>query len=252
MLEILMYCYIFALGSIIGSFLNVLIYRFPKNITVVKGFSHCTDCDTQLKAKDLVPIFSFLFLKGKCRYCGSHISYRYPLIETLTALGFTFSFYHFGLSIEFVINALLLADLIVITMIDIDTMEILNRTNLFLVALAIVSMLFGNVIISDRIIGMLIISVPLLLIGYLTKGGFGGGDVRLMACAGFLLGTKSIIVAAFIGIIAGGIFACFLMAKKKKSGKAQMPFGPFLAVGIYTASLYGPQIANWYLSILGR
>lgn len=252
MIDIILFIYILALGSVIGSFLNVLIYRFPKNISVVKGYSHCPDCDNRLVGKDLVPIFSFLFLKGKCRYCKKPISYRYPAIEALTAILFAISYLRFGMSLEFAINALLLSDLIVIAMIDIDTMEILYRTNIFILVLGIVALVFGinSLTLMDCIIGMLIVSVPLFVVGYVT-GGFGGGDVWLMGAAGFLLGSKATVVAVLIGIIAGGIFGSILLYSKKKDKKAEMPFGPWLAIGIYIASLYGTQIADWYLSTLG-
>lgn len=248
MIQTIIYIYVFCLGTVIGSFLNVLIYRFPRNISVVKGYSHCTTCDTRLKAKDLVPILSWLSLKGKCRYCGEKISPRYLYIELLTGILFTISYHFIGLKIDLLFNLLMLSVLVVIAMIDIDTQEILERTNIFLFILAIIRIAVLQLPVMDHVFGMFAISVPLFVLAYF--GAMGGGDVKLMAAAGLYLGLTNVLVAGFIGVVAGGIAGAYLMITHKAEGGSAMAFGPYLCLGIYTAALFGQQIISWYLSLI--
>lgn len=239
---------IFTLGAIFGSFLNVVIYRLPRHESIVHGSSHCTNCQTPIKAYDLIPIISYLILGGKCRKCHHPISLRYPLIELLTAVCFYLMYQTFGLDFNLAIGLILTTILIIITMIDIDTMDIYDRFHIMILGLAITYLFITPVPMIEHVIGFFIISIPLYVIAYLT-GGIGGGDIKLMAVSGLLLGYKATLVAFFIAVVLGGIVAMGLLVTKQKERGSQMAFGPFLCLGIYFAYLYGNQVFNWYLTL---
>jgi leader peptidase (prepilin peptidase)/N-methyltransferase len=238
--------FIFVFGTIIGSFLNVLIYRIPLKLDFVKGRSFCPHCHHELTALDLFPVFSFLFLKGKCRYCGEKISWRYPLIELLTGILFALSYLRFGNTWMSLIGMALAADLIVLSMIDIDTMEFDDGFSIFVLILGIIAFAIQPGTVMFTLLGMFVISIPMYILAVLT-GGFGGADIKLMGAAGLLLGFPNIIVAFFLGVIFGGIQAVFLL-KKGKDRKSMMPFGPHLAIGIFIAFIAAKPILDWYLS----
>jgi leader peptidase (prepilin peptidase)/N-methyltransferase len=244
-LTILLSFFIFIFGLIIGSFLNVLIYRIPLKLDFVKGRSFCPSCHHELGAFDLFPVFSYVFLKGQCRYCHEKISLRYPLIELLTGILFTLVYLRFGVSITSLIGILLTATLIVLSMIDLDTMEFNDGFSIFILILGAISMAIFLPNPMTTIFGMFVISLPMYAIAVLT-GGFGGADIKLMGAAGLLLGFPNIIVAFFIGVLTGGIQAIILL-KKGNDKKSMMPFGPHLALGIYLAFLVGKPLLDWYL-----
>lgn len=239
--------FIFLFGIIIGSFLNVCIYRIPNHQSVNDGFSYCPTCHHRLYPIDLVPVFSYLFLKGHCRYCHTKISMRYPLIELLTGALFLWVYLAIGFTLQLVILLPLTAILVVITMIDLDTMTIPDGLHVAILILGLLGLFIQDLSIMERIIGFFIISVPFYLLAVLTNG-MGGGDIKLMAVCGFLLGAQVIIVAAFIGILLGGFVGVFLLLNKKAQRKSEIPFGPTLCIGIFLASLYGMQIYQWYFS----
>jgi leader peptidase (prepilin peptidase)/N-methyltransferase len=238
----------FLFGCIIGSFLNVCIYRIPHHESIVVGSSHCPECSTPIRPYDLIPILSFLFLGGKCRTCKEKISLRYPLIEFLTGCLFLGVYLVYGYSWTTLIGFIFSGVLIVIAMIDLDTMEIHDVFHYIILGLALVSILLlkGNIV--DRLVGSLIISLPFYVVAYITQG-LGGGDIKLMAVGGLLLGVKAVVVGALIGIFSGGIIAAFLLIFKKKNAKTMIPFGPFLCIGLYTAYLFGNNIFQWYVSL---
>lgn len=246
-MEIIILLYIFIIGLVIGSFLNVCIYRIPVKKSLAKGYSHCPTCDHRLHAKDLVPVFSYLSLKGRCRYCQTSISKRYPIIELLTGLLFLIVYLVHGFTLQLLIFLPLTAILIVITMIDIDHMIIPDGLQITLFVLALCSLFIFDLSFLERIIGFFIISLPFYLLLIFT-GGIGGGDIKLMAVCGFLLGWKVILVAAFLGIVVGGIGGLILLTRKDISKKTEIPFGPYLCFGIYLSMLYGPQILQWYMN----
>ncbi len=239
---------IFTLGAIFGSFLNVVIYRLPRHESIVRGSSHCTNCQTPIKPYDLIPIISYLILGGKCRKCHHPISMRYPLIELLTAGCFYLMYQTFGLNYNLIIGLILTTILITITMIDIDTMDIYDRFHIMILGLAIGYLFITPLPLIEHVIGFFIISALLYVIAYLT-GGIGGGDIKLMAVSGLLLGYKATLVAFFIAVVLGGIVAIGLLVTKQKERGSQIAFGPFLCLGIYFAYLYGNQIFNWYLTL---
>lgn len=250
LIQFILYLYIFVVGIVIGSFLNVVIYRVPKEISVAKGRSFCPHCQAPIKGYHNVPLFSYLWLRGKCADCGAPISLRYPLVELFTGLLAILIFAVYGFSFAWLVVFLAGAILICITMIDFDTMTIPNGLVLALMAPALLSFfLFPEVGILSRVIGIFVISLPMLILTLFIPEAFGGGDIKLMAVAGFMLGWGDTLLAAFIGIVLGGAVAVYLLLKKTTD--KHMAFGPYLCIGIMTALLFGDIIIYWYLNLFG-
>jgi leader peptidase (prepilin peptidase) / N-methyltransferase len=248
-MEIILNVYVFTLGAILGSFYNVVIYRLPRKLSISKGTSFCPNCKHRIMPHELIPIVSFLFLRGKCAHCHTPISFRYPLIEFITGLTFLMSYLRFGLSYSTLIAMILASICIIVAMIDIDTMEIYDRFNIMILLLALISLIWISPLpLTDHIIGFFVISVPLYLIAIITNG-LGGGDIKLMAVSGLLLGFQATLVAFFVGAILGGGVAVYLLATKQTQMKSLIAFGPYLCVGIFTSYLYGLEMFNWYLSL---
>lgn len=249
-INFILYLYIFVVGIVIGSFLNVVIYRVPKEISFAKGRSFCPHCQAQIKGYHNVPVFSYLWLRGKCADCGEPISIRYPLVELFTGLMAILIFAVYGLSFQWLVVFSAGAILICITMIDFDTMTIPNGLVIALMAPALLSFFFFPQIgLLSRVIGMGVISLPMLVLAFFIADAFGGGDIKLMGVAGFLLGWENTLLAAFIGLILGGAVAVMLLARKTKD--KHMAFGPYLCIGIMTALLFGDIIIQWYFNLFG-
>lgn len=247
----LIYFIFFLIGITCFSFLNVVIYRLPINMKFTIGHSKCTSCGHKLAPKDLVPIVSWISLKGKCRYCGEKISARYTWVELLGGALAVFCTAYCGINLRALTVFLVLAVLTVITFIDIDCMEIPFVLNVTLFILGVVSIFTMNdVTIIERVIGMLCVSVPLYLIILVIPDGFGGGDIKLMFAAGFLLGWKATLMAFFIGLLIGGGYAIVLLARRKKGKKEHFAFGPFLSVGIAISMFVGNYLVDWYINIV--
>jgi leader peptidase (prepilin peptidase) / N-methyltransferase len=248
-MDISLLVFVFILGTIFGSFYNVVIYRLPQKISIAKGTSFCPNCHHRIMPWDLIPILSYVLLRGKCRYCNTHISIRYPLIELLTGFLFVLSFIKFGWSHNSLVAMILASLCLIITMIDLDTMEIPDRFHLLILTLAIIHIAFVSQLpLTDHIIGFFVISLPLYGIALLTNG-MGGGDIKLVAVSGLLLGYTSMLVAFFIAAVTGGLFAVYLLIRKLETQKSLIAFGPYLCLGIFIAFLYGAEIIRWYLNL---
>lgn len=245
-----LYSFFFIVGSVIGSFLNVLIYRIPRKINPCKGRSFCPSCNHQLKAIDLVPVFSWLFLGRKCRYCKNVISYRYPLVEMLGGILALLSIVVLGFSLEAVIFFVTSCILLTVAYIDWDTMEIPDGLILSLLVPGVCAVfLIPDISIISRLIGLFVISVPMFIMNLIISDSFGGGDIKLCFFAGFLLGWQNMIVAAFIALVLGGIYGIYLLLTKKKGKKDHFAFGPFLSIGLIISLLCGKSLINSYLSL---
>ena len=250
---IAIYFIIFAFGACIGSFLNVCILRLPSDESIIKGASHCMTCGEKIKKRDLVPIISWCFLKGKCRNCKADISARYTVIEILNAVLYVVTFAVFGFSQKPFLPAiicLLLSCLIVVFFMDLDTQTI-NTGILIIIALlgAARYFLVGDLTWQSQIIGALCISIPFLLIVIASKERpMGLGDAILMFSSGLVLGVKSVIIAAFIGLILGSVAG---LIQKHRTGSNKFAFGPWLSVGIAISAFFGTQLADLYLKISG-
>ncbi|MFI3327341.1 MAG: prepilin peptidase [Clostridia bacterium] len=254
MLELLyfiMYFFVFLTGISIGSFLNVVIYRVPLNISVAKGRSFCPNCNTQIKNYDLIPILSYLFLKRKCRACKQPISPRYCIIELFTGLIAILVTYIVGFNYLAICIFIMSAILLAIAVIDIDTMTIPDGLIIALIVIAIpIAFLQPEITILERVIGFFAVSLPMLLLTLKIPTAFGGGDIKLLAVCGFIIGYQNILLAMFLASILGGIFAISLLQRKKAGKKSEMCFGPYLSIGIFVSALFGSQIISWYLGLL--
>jgi len=242
--------FIFLLGLIVGSFLNVCIYRLPRNQSIVRPPSHCPQCGTKLKPWDLVPVVSFLLLKGKCRYCRTKINWRYPLVEFLTGLVFFLLFTVFGLIPFFVYSAVFACFLIIITFIDFEHQLILDKVNYpGLVVGLLGSLLTPGLSFVDALFGMFAGGGLLLLIAVVTRGGIGGGDVKMGAMVGAYLGWPLVLLALLLAFAGGAIVGVILIIMKLKTRKDYIPFGPYIAIGALVTMLFGQQIIQWYLGV---
>ncbi len=239
---------VFCFGITVGSFLNVCIIRLPRGESLIKRSSHCMTCGEPIKWYDLIPVLSWFILRGKCRGCGEKISGRYPLVEALTGLVFVSTVVMFNaVSWGFLITVVFFSLLIVIGFTDWDTQEMSVLALIILGLLSVPAYFLTDIAtLKERLIGLVIISVPFLIIALITKG-IGMGDVILMASAGAYLGYKRIIVAAFIGIFIAAVVGIIIKLVKKTS---KFAFGPWLCTGIFFGLLFGNDIANWYLTFL--
>lgn len=251
-MELSLIIFIFFFGSIIGSFLNVCIYRIPEEKSISFPPSSCGSCNTRLKPKDLVPMVSYLFLKGKCRYCGEKVSMQYPIVEAITGLLFVFVFIKFGFTLDCIRFMTLTPLLIVIAMIDFKTEYIYTSTIIFGVVsgaifIGIEYFQAGGVNLVNYAVGALA-GASILAIIVLLTGAMGWGDVELIFFIGLFLGIKLNLLNVFLSIVIGGLVAIILMATKKKSGKESMAFGPYIAISTYIVILFGNEILNWYIT----
>lgn len=240
--------FFFFYGIIIGSFINVCIYRLPRKENIVTVRSHCTSCGYQLKWYDLIPVFSYLFLGGRCRSCGEKISVQYPVIEVLNGILYVVIFKVYGLSSLSVLYCFFASALLVLSVIDYRTYEIPEGINLFIGAVALVRVLTDLQRLSLYLTGFCCVSGFLLLIYIASKGrAIGGGDIKLMAVSGLLLGYRQIILAFILGCILGSVLHLLQM---RIHGKDRvLAFGPYLSLGIFCSMLYGEQIIAWYLKL---
>ena len=245
---IILYIMIFLIGISIGSFLNVCIYRIPKKEDIVFERSHCMSCGNVLKWYELIPLFSFLVQGGKCRNCKTKLSVQYPLIELLNGLIYVWIFMAKGFQPESILFCICASVLIVISVIDWRTFEIPFGCNIVIGILGIVRVFLNLAHWYDYVIGFFAVTGLFLIIYWITKGrGIGGGDIKLMAAAGLLLGWQNILLSLMIGSIAGSVIHLALM---KIQGKDRvLAFGPYLAFGIFISMLYGNDIITWYLGM---
>ncbi len=251
--EIILYIIVFLYGIVIGSFLNVLIYRIPIKENIATDRSHCMTCGAQIKWYDLVPLGSYVFLRGKCRNCGTKISIQYPLIEGMNGFGYVFIFAVNGFSWQSILFCLAFSIMIVISMIDFKTYEIPVVLNISLAVLGTIQMILDYENLLDYLIGFCAISgfmLIVLFIGRAVKGidAFGGGDIKLMAAAGLLIGYKNVILAFLLGCILGAVIHSIRMKVSKENHV--LAFGPYLCAGICIAMLYGSTLVNWYIGLL--
>lgn len=249
MLETILYALVFIYGIIVGSFLNVCIYRIPLKESVVTTRSHCMRCGYKLKWYDLVPVFSYVFLRGRCRKCGDRISPQYPIIELLNGILWVLTFIYTGINITSLIYSLVISALIVLSVIDFRTFEIPVGINVYIGIMALVNIATDYEHILTYIIGMIIVSGVLYLMYFLSNGrAIGGGDVKLMAACGLLLGWKLIIVAFIFGCLYASVIHILRMVISKKDHMLAM--GPYLSAGVITAMWFGSHIVNWYVTCL--
>jgi leader peptidase (prepilin peptidase)/N-methyltransferase len=246
---------IFIYGLLIGSFLNVCIYRIPKEESIAFPSSHCPKCNTSLKWYDNIPVFSYISLSGKCRYCKSKISPQYPLIELSNPIIYLLLFYKFNCTVDFIFYALIYSILIVITIIDLKEMIIPDSLVITILIFSILHKLLNYFINSspvnllNSIGGLILAGGFFILIILISKGGMGGGDATLIGSLGFILGIKNIFLTIFLSFILGAIISIFLLITKIKGKKDPIPFGPFIILGFTITLFWGERLINWYINM---
>ena len=236
------------IGAAVGNFLAVCVDRLPSSNSVIWPPSHCPACGHRLSAADMVPLVSYIVLRGKCRYCASPIPWRLFFIEMLTSAMFVLLGLHYGPGVPLIFALLHLCFLIVIFMIDLEHHLILNRTVYPAMGIA----LLGALVLSDHpfrgaALGGLIGFAIFFTIVFIYPAGMGMGDARLAAYIGLITGMPAVFIALFLAIILGGIVGVVLLATGVKGRKDPIPFGPFLVIGGLIAMLYGKQLIRWYL-----
>ena len=256
-LEAILWIIRFFFGACIFSFLNVVADRLPRGESVVTGRSHCTCCGRVLTPPELVPCISYLFLRGRCKTCKAVIPRRDFFVEIAGGLIFDACGVFWGcgslgvLSLSGTVVFVYLSLLMVIALIDWDTQMIYDRFHLLILAISPAAIfLFPQHGIWDRLLGAVIVALPMLILTLIIPGAFGGGDIKLMAVSGFFLGTAPVICAMFFGLLTGGGYALFMLKRGKLGRKDVFAFGPFLSLGLTAAAFWGDRIAAWYLRFL--
>lgn len=252
---VILFVMLFLVGIIVGSFLNVLIFRIPLKEDIAVERSHCMHCGHVLSWYELIPLVSWIIQGGKCRACKAKISAQYPIVEALNAILWIGVVLVWGLRWETLLFCICSSILIVLSVIDERTQEIPIGLNIAIAVLGVarlILVLTGKATASgpwyEYVIGAFVVSGLFLLIVVITKGrGMGGGDVKLMAAAGLLLGWKHILLAMMLGCILGSVIHMLrMLLDKKKKKEHVLAFGPYLAIGIYLTILFGNPIIAWY------
>ena len=227
---------VFFAGASIFSFVTVVAHRFPLGEDWVKACSHCLACGHLLAARDLVPVFGWILLKGRCRYCHTRLSPRHPLAEAAGGAMAVFCIHWFGPGRQALVAYAFLSVLALIALTDLDTMQIPNA---FVLAAGVVSLaaipFFPSLHIPDRLLGICVVSVPMILINLLVPGGFGGGDCKLAAVCGLFLGWRIKLWGTAFAIFAAGCYCVVMLAAGKIHRRSRIPFGPFLCLGAAVA-----------------
>lgn len=243
-----MFFFVFLFGLAVGSFLNVVIYRLPREESLLFPSSHCPYCGHPLSFFDLIPVLSFIFLKGKCRYCNHFISWRYPVIEVITAFLFLVLYFRFGLSFDFLRGAYFGSFLVAAFFCDAFTGRIPDSLNLGgFIGGVLLNFLPGGLGLRNMLLGALVVGLPLLVLALL--GAMGGGDVKLGLASGIYLGPSNGLVMLFLSFILGGLIALLLLFFRRKSLKEKIAFGPFMAMGGLIAFLKGEELLLHYLKM---
>jgi leader peptidase (prepilin peptidase)/N-methyltransferase len=260
--------FVFILGLVIGSFLNVCIHRIPREASIVSPPSSCPGCGAPIRPYDNIPLISYLLLGGKCRSCGMSISARYPLVELLNGLLYASVLYSFGTGWHLPFLFAFVSSMIIITFIDLDFQIIPDVISLPGIAIGLVG---ASLVLPDPFgaPGTGSSGTPLVglfngltgavsgfglfyLIAALGKAmaktdAMGGGDLKMMAMIGAFMGWKSVILTTFVGSLAGSVVGIALMVIGRGERKMKVPFGPFLAAGALVSLFFGGRIVQWYL-----
>jgi leader peptidase (prepilin peptidase)/N-methyltransferase len=257
-----MYAILFLIfGLVIGSFLNVVIYRLPNEISLIKPNSHCPNCKNEIRWYDNVPLLSYLILGGKCRYCKTKISPRYFFVELFCGLMFVAIYLLTGLNPITFINIGFFCCLLSIFFIDLEHQIIADSLNITILILGIISVIidlfneFTSITILERFIGMFACGGAFFLISIIGKkvlkrDAMGDGDTKFVAACGFLVGWKLCLLGIFFGANIACLIELPLIYMKKKERETEIPFGPYLGLGIFIATLFGSQLLNWYFNLI--
>lgn len=234
-------------GTVFGSFFNVIGLRIPKKESIISPGSHCTNCQRQLTIFDLIPVISYALLRGKCRGCGVRFSPIYMITELLTGGLFAFAFWKIGWQPELVVALLFISLLMIINVSDIAYMIIPDKVLLFFLPLFILTRAFVPLEPWwDSVLGAIIGFGILLFIAVVSKGGMGGGDIKLFFVIGFVFGTVQTLLTLFLAAIIGMVVGIVILKIKNKGRKTPVPFGPSISLAAIIVYFYGELILQWY------
>ena len=241
----LLNCFTFIFGAVVGSFLNVCIFRMPAKISIIKPLSQCPHCHHPIRFYDNIPLISYIVLRGKCRDCGGKISWRYPLVELITAILSLVLFLKFGTTLIFLTFFIFVSVLIVITFIDLDHQTIPDVLTLpgipifFLLAIFVVKISWHEALIGILIGGGVLFAIAFVYELITKREGMGGGDIKLLAMIGGFLGWKSLIFILLFSSFSGAIVGITAMIIKKQDMKYAVPFGPILSAAAVAYLFWG-------------
>nr|WP_321532006.1 prepilin peptidase [uncultured Desulfuromonas sp.] len=250
-----MFVWVFILGAVIGSFLNVCIYRIPLGQSVVFPPSHCFNCDNRLRWHHNIPILSFVFLRGRCGFCGASFSWRYPGVEALNGALYCLVFYYARFSLVTLVLFLFVSALVVVTFIDYDHQIIPDVITLPGIPIGFIcSFAIPWVGWQDSLIGILVGGGSLFAIAFLyefftKKEGMGGGDIKLLAMIGAFCGWRVILPVVFLSSLLGSLVGIPVMLLQKGDSKMALPFGPFLVAGTLIYLFWGEVLVRWYFNL---
>lgn len=238
-------------GAAAGSFLNVCILRIPENETILTGRSRCPACNRKLPAFTMIPILSWFVLRGKCRFCHAPISLQYPAVEAQTAFLFALCCLVKGPGTKACILCAFASLLTVAAWIDARHMYIPDGIHLFILLLSLLSaVLSPEPGITERIAGALVCGGFLELLRLLTKGGVGGGDVKLLASSGLLLGLKAGVISILMAYVMAGLWFLIPLLRGRVKGRTQVPMAPFFALALMVCGLFCRELITWYMGLL--
>lgn len=242
---------VFFLGVSIGSFINAAVFRVQAGESVVKSRSKCRSCETPISAIDLIPVISYLRLKGRCRNCKSVISWQYPVVEFVMGVLFIIAFFHADSLLMFVRDAIFLSYLVILFVYDLRYMLILDKFTIPAIIIAILLNLWLDAVPPTALLlGGLVLAAFFHLQFVISKGTWvGGGDIRMGALMGFMLGLGYGLVALFVAYVLGAIVGVGLIFLKKADRKSPIPFGTFLTLATAIVMFVGPELVSWYLSL---
>jgi leader peptidase (prepilin peptidase)/N-methyltransferase len=255
MINFLTVSIIFIFGMCIGSFLNVCIYRLPASKSITNPpRSICPSCSRRIRFYDNVPVLSYIWLKGRCRNCNAPISFRYPLVELMNGIVAVTLLFKFGLSLESLVYFVFISSLLVITFIDLDHKIIPDVISLPGIPMGLIaSFALPTITLKASALGLLIGGGSLWFVAWAYnliahRDGMGGGDIKLLAMIGTIIGWKGVIFTIFASSVMGSCVGITMMLIKGKNMKFAIPFGPFLSIGAIAYVFFGAQIIAWYLS----
>ena len=258
-MEILLIFLFALLGLTVGSFLNVCIDRLPRDESVVSPPSHCEACQHRLGLKDLIPVFSYLRLRGRCRYCQAAVSGKLLWVEIAAGLIFALLYWHFGLGPELGIMAFYACVFIVVFVIDLERGLILNKVVYPAMIVALLLALVPQPWLTRWIVINGVANAALgggvgfaifLVIAIVSRGGMGWGDVKLVALIGLAVGFPLVLFSIIVGAILGSIVALALMIARKRRFRETLPFGPFLALAAMITLFWGSDALSWYMGLM--
>lgn len=239
------YICLFIIGTMVESFIETVAYRQIRKENFITGRSHCEHCYGQLQWYELLPVISYILLKGKCRYCHRTIAWYHPLLEIMGGCLMVLCYQRYGVSWQMFLIAVICFDLCLIAYIDIKEMLIYHRE--VLIFLFCTLMIKANMKIDVTwLFDIALVSVMMILMNIMISGSFGGGDIEVMMISGLLLGWQKNVIAIMIAVLLAGAYSGYLLSFKKISYHDHIPFGPFMTAGIILSLFYGQHILSWW------